>query len=132
MTTGVDTTVGAPSRHFGFSAQELEQAIRRRAQEIYDSGGKTPGREVENWLRAEAEVMREVTTAALRRRSAHIVVKVAGVTYTGEYDPESCAGYQPGEFAAGQPLRVRFEEDRMYIARPHRAELEARVIKKAK
>ena len=99
------------------------------AQEFYESGGKAPGHEVENWLRAEAEVMREVT-AALRRRSAHIVVKVDGVTYTVEYDPESCAGYQPGEFAAGQPLRVRFEGDRMYIARPHRAELEVRVIKK--
>jgi Protein of unknown function (DUF2934) len=129
MTTA-DAVASAPSRHFGFSAQELEQAIRRRAQEIYESGGKTPGHEVENWLRAEAEVMREVT-AALRRRSAHIVVKVDGATYTGEYDPESCAGYQPGEFAAGQPLRVRFEEDRMYIARPNHAELQARVIKKS-
>jgi hypothetical protein len=128
MTTG-DAVASAPSRHVGFSAQELEQTIRRRAQEIYESGGKTPGHEVENWLRAEAEVMREAT-AVPRRRSAHIVVKVAGVTYTGEYDPESCGSYRPGEFAAGQPLRVRFEEDRMYIARPHRAELEARVIKK--
>ena len=129
MTTG-DAVASAPSRHFGFSAQELEQAIRRRAQEIYESGGKTPGHEVENWLRAEAEVMRELTAPVPRRRSAHIVVKVAGVTYIGEYDPESCAGYRPEEFAPGQPLRVRFAEDRMYIARPHRAELEARVIKK--
>jgi hypothetical protein len=128
MTTA-DAVATAPSRHSGFSAQELEQAIRRRAQEIYESGGKAPGHEVENWLRAEAEVMREVT-AALRRRSAHIVVKVDGVTYTGEYDPESCTGYQPGEFAAGQPLRVRFEEDRMYIARPNHRELEAKVVKK--
>lgn len=129
MTTTVDAPAGAPGSHAGRSAREMEQAIRRRAQEIYESEGKTPGHEVENWLRAEAEVMREVT-AALRRPTAHIVVKVGGARYTGEYDPESSGGYQPGEFDAGQPLRVRFEGDRMYIARPNRAELEARVVKK--
>ena len=128
MTT-VDATAGAPGRDAAPSAREMEQAIRRRAQEIYESEGKTPGHEVENWLRAEAEVMREVT-AALRRPTAHIVVKVGGVTYTGEYDPQSCGGYHPGEFGAGQPLQVRFEGDRMYIARPNHAELEARVVKK--
>jgi hypothetical protein len=122
-------TASGAERDAQISAQELEQAIRQRAQEIYEAGGRTPGREVEDWLRAEAEVMREVA-AALRRRAAHIVVKIDGVTYTGEYDPESCAGYQPGEFNAGQRLRVRFEDDRMYIARPNRAELEARVVRK--
>jgi hypothetical protein len=88
------------------------------------------GHEVEDWLRAEAEVKREAA-AALRRRHAQILVKVGGVTYTGEYDPESCAGYQPGEFGAGQPLHVRFEDDRIYITRPNGAELEARVVRKA-
>jgi Protein of unknown function (DUF2934) len=111
------------------SARQMEQAIRRRAQEIYEAHGRTPGHEVEDWLRAEAEVQREVT-AALQRRTAYIVVNVAGVTYTGEYDPASCGGYQPGEFGAGQPLHVRFEQDRMYIARPNRAELATRLVKK--
>jgi hypothetical protein len=122
-------TVGGAQRDAQISTQEMEQAIRRRAQEIYEAGGKTPGHEIEDWLRAEAEVMREVT-AALRRRSAHIVVKVDGVTYTGEYDPAACGGYHPGEFDAGQPLRVRFADDRMYITRPNHGELQARVVRK--
>lgn len=117
------------ARDAQISAREMEQAIRRRAQEIYEAGGRRPGHEVEDWLRAEAEVMREVT-AALRRRSARIVVRVDGVTYTGEYDRESCGGYQPGEFGAGQPLQVRFKDDRMYVQRANCAELEARVVKK--
>lgn len=110
-------------------SREMVEAIRRRAQEIYEAGDRQPGHEVENWLRAEAEVMREAA-GALRHRAAHIVLKVRGVTYTGEYDPESCGGYQPGELRAGQPLHVRFEEDRMYITRPNGRELEARVVKK--
>ncbi|MBZ5598575.1 MAG: DUF2934 domain-containing protein [Acidobacteriia bacterium] len=127
--TAADATARAASRHPGPSPQEREQAIRRRAQELYEQRGRVAGHEVEDWLRAEAEVMREVATA-LRRRSAHIVVKVDGVTYTGEYDPESSAGYQPGEFAVGQPLQVRFEGDRMYIARSNHRELQARLVKK--
>jgi hypothetical protein len=127
MTTA-DAT--APSRHSGLSPQEIERAIRRRAQELYEQRGRVAGHEVEDWLRAEAEVKREAA-AALPRRRAQILVKVGGVTYTGEYDPESCGGYQPGEFAAGQPLHVRFEDDRIYITRPNRAELEARVVRKA-
>lgn len=108
-------------------SQDLVEAIRRRAQAIYEARGRTPGHEVEDWLRAEAEVLR---AAAPRRRTAQIVVKFAGVTYTGEYEPESCGGYRPGEFRPGEPLRVRFEADRIYITRPNGRELEARVVKK--
>ena len=120
------TPASRPSWPGSASPQKLEQAIRHRAQQIYESGGKTPGHEVENWLRAETEVMREVA-ATLRHRTARIVVKVAGVTYTGEYDSQA-SDYQPGEFDAGQPLRLRFADGRMYIVRPNRAELEARIV----
>jgi len=106
---------------------EIEAAIRRRAQELYERRGKVPGHEVEDWLQAEAEVLALNPTQAGRKRA--VVVKVAGVTYTGEYDPKHCRGYTPGELSAGQPLRVRFQDDRMFIARPDGLELEARIIR---
>jgi Protein of unknown function (DUF2934) len=36
---------------------DLEEEIRRRAYEIYAERGMTPGAEVEDWLRAEAEIL---------------------------------------------------------------------------
>ena len=57
------------------------------------------------------------------------MVKLDGVTYTGEYDSQHCDGYLPGEFASGAPTRIRFEQDKMYIQRPNGKELEARIVK---
>jgi hypothetical protein len=34
----------------------LEEAIRRRAHEIYEERGREDGRDVEDWLHAEAEI----------------------------------------------------------------------------
>jgi hypothetical protein len=34
----------------------LEEEIRRRAYEIYEERGRQDGRDVEDWLRAEAEI----------------------------------------------------------------------------
>lgn len=36
---------------------ELEDQIRRRAYEIYEERGRTPGLETEDWVRAEHEVL---------------------------------------------------------------------------
>ena len=46
--------------------QELEHQIRLRAQELYEEGGREDGHELDDWLRAEAEIMqkRARTTAA--------------------------------------------------------------------
>ena len=42
----------------------LEEAIRRRAHEIYEERGREDGRDVEDWLHAEAEIMATSVKAA--------------------------------------------------------------------
>jgi hypothetical protein len=115
--------VAAPAKKV--RSPEIEAAIRRRAQELYELRGRTPGHEVEDWLQAEAEVMRPAAPKA-----AYVVVRLDGVTYAGEYDPELCDGYTPGEFRTGAPLEVRFEGDKMFVKRPNGRELEARLVRK--
>ena len=41
----------------GDTREALEDAIRRRAFELYEERGKSEGRATEDWLRAEAEVL---------------------------------------------------------------------------
>ena len=108
-------------------SNSLEAAIRQRAQELYEQRGRLPGFEVEDWLRAEAEVKKERTQRLAR--SAYVSVKVAGVTYVAEYDPDHSEGYCPGEFRAGEPVRVRLEREKMFIMRPNGVELETRVVR---
>jgi hypothetical protein len=45
---------------------ELEHEIRLRAQQLYEEGGREDGHELDDWLRAEAEIMQKKarTTAA--------------------------------------------------------------------
>jgi hypothetical protein len=40
-----------------FSAPPIEEEIRRRAYELYEQRGGTPGCESEDWLRAEQEIV---------------------------------------------------------------------------
>lgn len=107
-------------------APDLHELIRRRAEEIYYRNGRVPGRDVENWAQAEREILAELTSS---RRHA-VVVRVSGVQYVGEYHPHSSDGYAPGEFAAGTPIPVRFEGDKMYLTRPDGRELETTVVHK--
>lgn len=46
--------------------QQLEHEIRVRAQQLYEEGGREDGHDLDDWLRAEAEVMQKKarTTAA--------------------------------------------------------------------
>ena len=45
--------------------QELEPQIRLRAQELYEARGREDGHELDDWLRAEAEItQKKVRTAA--------------------------------------------------------------------
>lgn len=106
---------------------ELQEAIRKRAQEIYEQSGKIAGRDLDNWKQAEAEILSERGRPV--RRSA-VLVDVDGVQYVGEYDREACDGYSPGEFGSGDDITVRFEGDRMFVTRPNGRELETRVVKK--
>jgi hypothetical protein len=105
-----------------------EDAIRRRAQQLFEQRGRIPGHEVEDWLRAEAELRRE---SASRTKSARVLVKLEGVTYTAEYDPANCDGYQPGELSSGAPTRIRLVQDKMFIQRPNGKELETRIVKQS-
>jgi hypothetical protein len=39
------------------AATDVQEAIRRRAYEIFQERGTTPGSEVEDWLQAKAEIL---------------------------------------------------------------------------
>lgn len=136
--------------------EDLHEAIRRRAEEIYALSGCIPGRDEQNWLQAEREIQAEseaqkaglpkkeesqtsreppdeadvLVDAPLSPRAA-VVVKVNGVQYIGEYSPDSAGGYTPGEFKSGEPVPVRFAGDKMFVKRPNGRELETRIVRKS-
>ena len=105
---------------------ELQEAVRKRAEEIYARNGRVPGYDVQNWMQAEAEVLAESAEHQTHRTA--VVVRVNGVQYTGEYTPGSADGYTPGEFAAGGPVPVRFAGGRMFVSRPNGRELETMIV----
>lgn len=104
-----------------------QEAIRRRAEEIYIRSGRIPGHDLENWAQAEQEIKREVAGASPRKA---VVVRVNGVQYFGEYDPGDCDGYQPGELGKGKVVPVRFAGNKMFVKRPNGKELETTIVKK--
>ena len=106
---------------------DRHEAIRRRAEEIYISNGRIPGRDVENWAQAEQEILREFGEQPARKTA--IIVRVNGTEYIGEYNPESSDGYVPGEFGAGASVPVRFHGDKMFVKRPNGKELETKIVK---
>lgn len=105
---------------------QLQNAIRQRARQIYERSGQIPGRDLENWSQAEAEVLHEYDA---RARKA-IVVSVEGVVYTGEYETASAGGYTPGEWHAGDPVPIRFQGDKMFLRRRNGQELETTIVKR--
>jgi len=111
------------------SSNDLQEAIRRRAEEIYIRNGSVPGRDMENWAQAESEIRAETCSGEPKPRRA-IVIKVNGVQYFGEYHPESSDGYHSGEFEPGAPIPVRFENDKMFVTRPDGRELETTIVKR--
>lgn len=107
--------------------QELQERIRRRAEEIYLESGRVEGRDLANWSQAEHEIMNE---AAHSGRRTAVVVRVGGVQYVGEYAPEFSEGYEPGEFGPGASVPVRFVGDKMFVKRPNGKELETTIVQK--
>lgn len=107
---------------------DRQEAIRRRAEEIYIRNGRIPGRDNENWAQAEQEIMRELAGDVPRKTA--IVVRVNGEEYVGEYDSESADGYVPGEFGAGASVPVRFRGDKMLVLRPNGKVLETTIVQK--
>jgi len=107
---------------------DLQQAIRRRAEEIYIRNGRIPGRDLENWAQAEREILHAAGEEQAHRTA--VVVTVNGVKYVGEYDLTSSGGYTPGEFTPGVRVPVRFEGDKMFVRRPDGQELETTIVKR--
>lgn len=105
---------------------DLQERIRRRAEEIYFRTGCVPGRDVQNWNQAEQEILQECQQP---RRKA-VVVEVDGVQYIGEYAAESSNGYRPGEIAAGDPVELRFEGNKMFLRRLNGEELETNLVQR--
>ena len=111
----------------GAAGSARQEAIRRRAEEIYIRSGKIPGHDLENWAQAEQEIKREAAgTSPLKA----VVVRVNGVQYFGEYQLEDCDGYQPGELGKGKVVPVRFAGDKMFVKRSNGKELETTIVKK--
>jgi Protein of unknown function (DUF2934) len=117
------------SDRFVVRGEDLREAIRQRAEQIYIESGRIPGRDNENWAQAERELRSQRASFIAPGKNA-VVVKVDGVGFIGEFDKEASGGYIPGEFKAGGAVSVRFEGDRMFIRRPNGKELATRVVKR--
>jgi Protein of unknown function (DUF2934) len=115
------------TRTSGNDSPQLQEAIRRRATELFRRSGAVEGQDTENWYQAEAEVLRESGTHAVRRA---VVVNIRGVVYTGEYESISADGYIPGEWKPGDPVPVRLAGDQLYLRRPNGRELKTTVVKR--
>ncbi len=53
----ISTASTSPRKNRTFVPETLEEEIRRRAYELYEQRGCTPGNESEDWLRAEQEIV---------------------------------------------------------------------------
>jgi hypothetical protein len=115
------------ARTSGNYSPQMQEAIRRRATELYHHGGAQDGHDTENWFQAEAEILRESATHLARRA---VVVNVEGVVYTGEYDSTVADGYTPGEWKPGDPVPVRLAGDKLYLRRPNGRELQTTIVKR--
>ncbi|MGO9442783.1 MAG: DUF2934 domain-containing protein [Terriglobales bacterium] len=115
------------ARMSGNHSREIQEAIRRRATELFHQGGSVEGRDAENWYQAEAEILRESDANPARRA---VVVNLQGVVYTGEYEATTADGYTPGEWKPGDPVPVRLDGDKLYLRRPNGHELQTTVVKR--
>lgn len=130
------------------SQAALEEAIGRRARELYELSGRVAGNDLHNWLQAEAELTGKIakqqkpsddkdvaqivhpSPGPVNRKPALFNVKVDGVLYTLEYDSNHCDAYRPGMLKKGQPLELRLEDNKLYVKLPDSKELETKIIKK--
>jgi hypothetical protein len=115
------------ARMSGNYSPQMQEAIRRRATELYHQGGALEGHDVENWYQAEAEILRESTANPVRRA---VVVNLQGVVYTGEYEAAAAEGYTPGEWKPGDSVPVRLADDKLYLRRPNGQELQTTIVKR--
>jgi hypothetical protein len=52
-------------------AKPTEEQIRQRAYEIYEAGGRQDGKELDDWIRAERELLEQSNTAGRKTRAVH-------------------------------------------------------------
>jgi Protein of unknown function (DUF2934) len=123
-------TVSATPKPWPAMATDLPEIIRRRAEEIYAKNGGLPGRDMQNWVQAEYEILRE--HAAHFAHGSAVVVRVDGTQFVGEYKTASSDGYMPGEFKQGDPVPVRFSGSRMFLKRPNGRELETHIVEQSR
>jgi hypothetical protein len=53
----------APTLITSAPPKNLQEQIRRRAYELYDARGRADGRDLEDWFRAESEIMGKAAKA---------------------------------------------------------------------
>ncbi len=87
------------------------------------------GHDVENWFQAEAEILRESATHAVRRALV-VINNVQRVVYAGEYESTFADGYIPGEWSPGDPVPDRLAGDKPYPRRPNGRELQTTDVKR--
>jgi hypothetical protein len=112
----------------GKSSSQMQEAIRRRARELFERSGALPGHDLENWYQAEREILQEHRAAPLRHA---VMIKFEGVFYTCEYESDSAGGYAPGEWKDGQSVPLRRVGDKLYLRRPNGSELETTITKRS-
>ena len=110
------------------NSADLHDAIRHRAEEIYVRNGRLAGHDTENWVQAEAEIRAECAAHSALRTA--VVVRFEGIQYVGEYAEDFADGYTPGEFAAGDPVLIRFEGEKMFVKRPNGKQLETTIVQR--
>jgi hypothetical protein len=108
---------------------DFREAIRRRAEEVFVRNGRVTGRDVDNWMQAEKEILQEAAASSARHPA--VVINVNGIPFVGEYPSAFADGYAPGEFAAGDAVPVRFEGNHMFVQRPNGRELKTTLVKQA-
>ena len=121
----------------GSDSLALQEAIARRARELWQARGRVDGYAKEDWFQAEAEIMerQKATTAASEKaksepiepQRARLVMRVDDVLYTAEYARQNGV-YKPGDFRKGQPVETRFDGEKMYVRCPNGKELETQIV----
>jgi hypothetical protein len=116
--------VKAKTKMSGSYSPQMQDAIRRRATELFERSGSVPGHDVENWCQAELEILKEQATQLLRPA---VVIKFEGVLYTCEYEPDSAGTYTPGEWTPGDPVALHIAGDKVYLRRHNGKQLETTI-----
>jgi hypothetical protein len=119
----MDVLTESPS----LDASAVHDAIVRRARELWEQRGRVDGHADEDWAQAEAEIKQQLGHSR-RVTPAFLAVKANGCVYTCRYD-RSTDAYRPGDLNPGEPVRLRFEGEKLYL-KFHDSELETTIVRR--